>query len=40
MQEEWKIIDGSDGLFSVSNYGHVRQNHYEYISLQGHKIVK
>lgn len=39
MEEEWKIIEGSDGKFSVSNYGQVRQNHYEYISLQGHKII-
>lgn len=40
MVEEWKIIEGSDGLFSVSNYGRIRQNHYEYISLLGHKIIK
>lgn len=40
MKEIWKEIEGSDGLFSVSNEGRVRQNHYEYISLQGHKIVK
>ena len=40
MEEVWKEIEGSDGLFSVSNEGRVRQNHYEYISLQGRKIVK
>lgn len=40
MKETWKLIEGFDGLFSVSNEGRIKQNHYEYISLQGHKIIK
>ena len=40
MEEIWKEIEGSDGLFSVSNLGRIRQNHYEYISLQNRKITR
>ena len=39
MKEIWKEIKGFDGRYSVSNYGRVRQNNYEYISLQNKKII-
>ena len=38
MEEIWKEIKGFDGRFSISNFGRVRQNKGQYITLQKHVI--
>lgn len=36
--EEWKIINGFDGRYSISNKGRIKQNNIDYISLQNKHI--
>lgn len=36
--EEWKLIKGFDGRFSISNEGRIKQNEITYTSLQNKKI--
>lgn len=38
MEEIWKEIKGFDGRFSISNFGRVRQNKGQYVTLQKHVI--